>query len=124
MLLSAVVPILPPYLKNRGVHDGLIGLLFASKAIVQLLFGPIVGHQIPKQGVVQVLLFGMFIMSSTSIFFGFGRSYATLLAARSIQGNTTTSSTNHKSKQFMLSFYVFYVDVVLGVQGSRVYRVT
>ncbi|XP_032814984.2 vesicular acetylcholine transporter [Petromyzon marinus] len=67
-------------------EDIRIGILFASKAIVQLLVNPLTGTFIDRVGYDLPLLIGLSIIFLSTAVFAFGESYATLFAARSLQG--------------------------------------
>nr|XP_042905860.1 synaptic vesicular amine transporter-like [Parasteatoda tepidariorum] len=111
MLLTIVVPIMPDVLyhiqseenKKQQLEDDTysfknsstnqisseneeIGILFASKAIVQLLMNPIVGPLTNRLGSSIPMFFGTIILMISSLMFSFGETYALLFAARSIQG--------------------------------------
>ncbi|XP_061519971.1 probable vesicular acetylcholine transporter-B [Phycodurus eques] len=66
--------------------DVQIGVLFASKAILQLLVNPLSGTFIDRVGYDVPLLIGLTIMFLSTCIFAFGENYATLFAARSLQG--------------------------------------
>ncbi|XP_077359889.1 putative vesicular acetylcholine transporter-B [Festucalex cinctus] len=66
--------------------DVQIGVLFASKAILQLLVNPLSGTFIDRVGYDIPLLIGLTVMFLSTCIFAFGENYATLFAARSLQG--------------------------------------
>ena len=66
--------------------DASIGLLFASKAIVQLLINPLSGTMIDRLGYDRPLIFGLGVLFLSTAVFAFGESYAVLFLARSMQG--------------------------------------
>ncbi|XP_006088236.1 synaptic vesicular amine transporter isoform X1 [Myotis lucifugus] len=70
-------------LLNENVQ---VGLLFASKATVQLLTNPFVGLLTNRIGYPIPMFVGFCIMFVSTIMFAFSRSYALLLIARSLQG--------------------------------------
>ncbi|XP_051925376.1 probable vesicular acetylcholine transporter-B [Hippocampus zosterae] len=108
MLYMVIVPIIPDYLADleneqseprangsgndtgaRGGSANLdvqIGVLFASKAILQLLVNPLSGTFIDRVGYDIPLLIGLSVMFLSTCIFAFGENYATLFAARSLQG--------------------------------------
>ncbi|XP_054608941.1 probable vesicular acetylcholine transporter-B [Dunckerocampus dactyliophorus] len=115
MLYMVIVPIIPDYLadleseqaehvhvvlhpnstvgnsssqdaSNRNNLDIQIGVLFASKAILQLLVNPLSGTFIDRVGYDIPLLIGLTVMFLSTCIFAFGENYATLFAARSLQG--------------------------------------
>ncbi|KAH8384836.1 hypothetical protein KR093_009659 [Drosophila rubida] len=63
-----------------------VGLLFASKAIVQLLVNPIVGPLTHRIGYSIPMFAGFVIMFLSTLIFAFGRSYLVLFVARALQG--------------------------------------
>lgn len=103
MLYMVIVPIVPDYLarleseSEHGVVQGnstnstenfdlQIGVLFASKAIVQLLVNPFTGTFIDRVGYDIPLFIGLSIMFVSTCIFAFAENYTTLFAARSLQG--------------------------------------
>uniref|UniRef100_A0A3Q2TTZ8 Solute carrier family 18 member 3a n=1 Tax=Fundulus heteroclitus TaxID=8078 RepID=A0A3Q2TTZ8_FUNHE len=113
MLYMVIVPIIPDYLEdlqkaadqdqlaaelhtnstNSTIHrapegnfDLQIGVLFASKAILQLLVNPLSGTFIDRVGYDIPLFIGLNIMFLSTVTFAFAENYATLFLARSIQG--------------------------------------
>ncbi|XP_023585755.1 synaptic vesicular amine transporter isoform X2 [Trichechus manatus latirostris] len=70
-------------LLNENVQ---VGLLFASKATVQLLTNPFIGLLTNRIGYPIPMFAGFCIMFISTIMFAFSRSYALLLIARSLQG--------------------------------------
>lgn len=109
MLYMVIVPIIPDYLEqaehvhvvlhpNSTLHstptstaknsnlDIQIGVLFASKAILQLIVNPISGTFIDRVGYDIPLLIGLLVMFVSTCIFAFGENYATLFIARSLQG--------------------------------------
>ena len=122
MLYMVIVPIIPMYLRDQGVHpfaprrdncsdgdgnwttnatcapalpvqeydppsqDASIGLLFASKAIVQLLVNPLSGTVIDRKGYDMPMVIGLGIIFLSTTIFAFGQSYTVLFIARSMQG--------------------------------------
>ncbi|XP_026461685.1 synaptic vesicular amine transporter-like [Ctenocephalides felis] len=63
-----------------------VGLMFASKAFVQLIVNPIVGPLTHKIGYSIPMFSGFIIMFLSTIIFAFGRSYFVLFLARALQG--------------------------------------
>ncbi|CAH1126928.1 unnamed protein product [Ceutorhynchus assimilis] len=63
-----------------------VGMLFASKAFVQLLANPFVGPLTHKIGYSIPMFAGFIIMFLSTIIFAFGRSYSVLFIARALQG--------------------------------------
>lgn len=67
-------------------EDVKIGVLFASKAILQLLVNPLSGPFIDRMSYDVPLLMGLGVMFASTVMFAFAEDYATLFAARSLQG--------------------------------------
>ncbi|XP_014255511.1 synaptic vesicular amine transporter [Cimex lectularius] len=63
-----------------------VGLMFASKAFVQLIANPFVGPLTNKIGYSIPMLIGFIIMFLSTIIFAFGRTYSVLFIARALQG--------------------------------------
>ncbi|KAG8435000.1 hypothetical protein GDO86_013092 [Hymenochirus boettgeri] len=112
MLYMVIVPIIPDYIESlrldqiKGINssgqyrnksvirpqypaeneDMKIGVLFASKAILQLLVNPLSGTFIDRVGYDIPLLIGLIVMFFSTVIFAFAENYATLFVARSLQG--------------------------------------
>ncbi|EFX85953.1 hypothetical protein DAPPUDRAFT_127538 [Daphnia pulex] len=107
MLYMVIVPIIPDYLRTIGAwdthieggdlhlvngvvvyegEDAAIGVLFASKAIVQLMINPFSGALIDRVGYELPMMIGLTIMFLSTAVFACGRSYGVLFFARSLQG--------------------------------------
>ncbi|XP_061646754.1 probable vesicular acetylcholine transporter-A [Phyllopteryx taeniolatus] len=111
MLYMVIVPIVPDYLEGlqesaeraqvspppagndtrrrepAGANFDLqIGVLFASKAVVQLLVNPLSGTFIDRVGYDIPLVIGLSIMFLSTLVFALAENYATLLVARGMQG--------------------------------------
>nr|QGX89917.1 vesicular acetylcholine transporter [Cancer borealis] len=67
-------------------EDEAIGVLFASKALIQLMVNPISGTVIDRVGYDIPMTFGLIIMFFSTAIFACGRSYGVLFFARSLQG--------------------------------------
>ena len=67
-------------------EDVAVGLLFASKAIVQLFVNPFSGTLIDKIGYDIPMMIGLVVMFIATTVFAFGKSYGVLFFARSLQG--------------------------------------
>ncbi|ODM95681.1 Synaptic vesicular amine transporter [Orchesella cincta] len=63
-----------------------VGVMFASKAFVQLLANPFVGPLTNRIGYSIPMFCGFIIMFMSTIIFAFGRSYGVLFVARALQG--------------------------------------
>lgn len=112
MLYMVIVPIIPDFLEElqreadraeaaaphtnltngtihtttKGNFDLQIGVLFASKAILQLLVNPLSGTFIDRVGYDIPLFIGLNVMFLSTLTFAFAENYATLFLARSMQG--------------------------------------
>jgi len=116
MLYMVIVPIIPDYLRYIGAwgkqdspeavaaanvtakpglrqlqpdhhgQDQATGVLFASKAIVQLMVNPFSGALIDRIGYDIPMMIGLTIMFLSTAVFACGRSYGLLFFARSLQG--------------------------------------
>lgn len=104
MLYMVIVPIIPDYLKYIGAfgpvedtgnttdppehhgQDSATGILFASKAIVQLMVNPFSGALIDRIGYDIPMMIGLCIMFLSTSVFACGKSYGVLFFARSLQG--------------------------------------
>lgn len=104
MLYMVIVPIIPDYLKYVGAfgpveesandttpaghhgQDSATGVLFASKAIVQLMVNPFSGALIDRIGYDIPMMIGLSIMFLSTSVFACGKSYSVLFFARSLQG--------------------------------------
>ncbi|XP_072929454.1 vesicular acetylcholine transporter [Epargyreus clarus] len=67
-------------------QDSATGVLFASKAIVQLMINPFSGALIDRIGYDIPMMIGLIIMFLSTSIFACGRSYGMLFFARSLQG--------------------------------------
>lgn len=110
MLYMVIVPIIPDYLRyvdswgdempatvnftdddpvgevDHHGQDSATGVLFASKAIVQLMVNPFSGALIDRIGYDIPMMIGLSIMFLSTSIFACGRSYSVLFVARSLQG--------------------------------------
>lgn len=67
-------------------EDSGIGLLFASKAAIQIFIGPISGTVIDRFGYDLPMMFGLTVMFFSTLMFAVGKDYSLLFFARSLQG--------------------------------------
>lgn len=78
--------------KKRARHEALVdenfevGVLFASKPLVQAIANPFVGTISSKIGYSVIMFLGFLILFTTSLAFAIGNSYTTLFMARALQG--------------------------------------
>ncbi|KAJ8704074.1 hypothetical protein PYW07_013368 [Mythimna separata] len=69
------------------IHETVaVGVMFASKALVQLLANPFVGPLTHKIGYSVPMFTGFILMFLSTLIFAFGRSYSVLFIARALQG--------------------------------------
>ncbi|KDR08918.1 Synaptic vesicular amine transporter [Zootermopsis nevadensis] len=89
---SNVTTLSPQQVMQKKRHEDLIketvpvGMMFASKAFVQLLANPIVGPLTHRIGYSIPMFTGFIIMFLSTLIFAFGRSYSVLFLARALQG--------------------------------------
>uniref|UniRef100_A0A0K8VT97 Synaptic vesicular amine transporter n=1 Tax=Bactrocera latifrons TaxID=174628 RepID=A0A0K8VT97_BACLA len=67
-------------------ENSAIGILLSMKALVQLIFNPIVGNLTAKFGYRLPIVAGTFLLLLSSLVFSVGETYIELLIARAIQG--------------------------------------
>ncbi|ELU18772.1 hypothetical protein CAPTEDRAFT_184694 [Capitella teleta] len=75
-----------PLATFNGEEDASVGILFASKAIVQLMVNPLSGTLIDRMGYDRPMILGLFILFLSTGIFAFGTTYFVLFFARSLQG--------------------------------------
>ena len=85
-LVAKPPKILPPPPVSYGNEGGAIGLLFASKAIIQLCVNPFTGTLIDRIGYEVPMMIGLIVMFLSTSVFAFARNYTVLFIARSMQG--------------------------------------
>ncbi|XP_028172257.1 synaptic vesicular amine transporter-like [Ostrinia furnacalis] len=69
------------------IHETVaVGVMFASKALVQLLANPFVGPLTHRIGYSIPMFTGFILMFLSTLIFAFGRSYGVLFVARALQG--------------------------------------
>lgn len=84
-LQKGPIPLLPKYTGDKQM-DSRVGILFASKALIQLMISPISGTVIDRIGYETPMIIGLSIIFLSTTIFAFGRSYTVLFIARSLQG--------------------------------------
>ncbi|XP_019498555.1 PREDICTED: synaptic vesicular amine transporter isoform X2 [Hipposideros armiger] len=104
---SRVAPDCPSEDKDLLNENVQVGLLFASKATVQLLTNPFVGLLTNRIGYPIPMFAGFCIMFISTIMFAFSSSYAFLLIARSLQGVGSSCSSVAVGPPFGSVFYEF-----------------
>ncbi|XP_072048179.1 synaptic vesicular amine transporter-like [Amphiura filiformis] len=65
---------------------GRVGLLFASKFLLRIIFSPIAGYLTIRMGYFSLLFIGGLLMIASCLVFAIGQTYALLLVARMIHG--------------------------------------
>lgn len=83
---NASLPPTTPHPRDHHGQDSATGVLFASKAIVQLMVNPFSGAIIDRIGYDIPMMIGLIIMFLSTSLFACGRSYTLLFFARSLQG--------------------------------------
>ena len=83
---TKIHPLLPFNKAATGAESSAVGILFASKAIVQLIVNPISGTVIDRIGYDIPMMIGLTVMFFSTSIFAFGESYGVLFVARSLQG--------------------------------------
>jgi len=89
---GVVVPVLPLYAKTLGVSDFKLGVLFASYAIALLLGAIPFGMLADRYGRKPFILFGMFAMAGSFVFYAVSNAYWMLLLARVLDGLTAAAT--------------------------------
>lgn len=84
-LQKGPIPLLPKYTGDKSM-DSRVGILFACKALIQLMISPISGTVIDRIGYETPMIIGLSIIFLSTTIFAFGRSYSVLFIARSLQG--------------------------------------
>lgn len=87
-----VVPLLPLYARTLRATDFQIGLLFAVYAIALLLASIPFGILSDRFGRKPFVLFGMFAMAGTFVFYALSGTYPTLVLARLLDGLTAAAT--------------------------------
>ncbi len=81
-----ILPLLPFYAQELRATPALIGWLFASYSLAQLVFAPLLGRLSDRVGRRPVLLGSIVVGILAYLLFANGRSFVTLLLARSLAG--------------------------------------
>ncbi|XP_062615074.1 synaptic vesicular amine transporter-like [Saccostrea cucullata] len=76
-------------LTNENVE---VGLMFSSKALIQLIANPFIGHLTNRVGYTIPMLTGFVVMFVSTIVFAFGENYWVLVFARAVQGISSSCS--------------------------------
>mmetsp|Transcript_31252 Transcript_31252/g.71329 ORF Transcript_31252/g.71329 Transcript_31252/m.71329 type:complete len:429 (+) Transcript_31252:83-1369(+) len=87
VLLTVIVPLSAQYKHRFGVSDAAIGLLFSSKAVVQVATSPFAAKAVDAIGCRVVMMGAMLVLVvSTAIYAVSGDAFGVAFAARAIQG--------------------------------------
>lgn len=89
---GVVVPLFPHYAEVLGASDFALGVLYATYAITLLIFAVPMGVLSDKYGRKPFIIFGMFAMSGSFIFYALARSYPMLIIARLLDGATAAAT--------------------------------
>jgi DHA1 family tetracycline resistance protein-like MFS transporter len=102
-----IIPLLPFYTDEFQAGPAALGILIASFAIMQFLFGPLLGRASDKRGRKPILLLSLLLSLVGFTIFSFANSYLMLLFSRIIAGIATERAvaqayiadvTDHKSR--------------------------
>lgn len=81
-----VIPIFPFYIENLGAGGAELGLLVASSALLEFLFGPMWGSVSDRYGRKPVLIIGLCGYAVSAFLFGISTQLWMLFAARALSG--------------------------------------
>lgn len=83
---AAIAPLLPDYVDELGLSKAEAGILSASYAAGTLLFSLPAGYIASRVGPRRTVIFGLLLLGSASLVFGFARDMYLLDGARLVQG--------------------------------------
>jgi DHA1 family multidrug resistance protein-like MFS transporter len=81
-----VIPVLPFYIQQFGAGGSAYGLLVATAALTEFLFGPLWGSLSDRTGRKPIIMVGMFGYGLSMLFFGLSTQLWMLFAARALSG--------------------------------------
>lgn len=81
-----VIPIIPFYIERLGAGGSAFGLLVATAAFTELLFGPLWGSVSDRVGRKPILMIGMLGYSLSMVLFGLSTELWMLFASRALSG--------------------------------------
>jgi DHA1 family multidrug resistance protein-like MFS transporter len=81
-----VVPVFPFYIERMGAGGSAFGLLVATAALTELIFGPLWGSISDRVGRKPILMVGMFGYSLSMVLFGLSTELWMLFASRALSG--------------------------------------
>lgn len=84
-----IIPLLPFYAEEFQAGPAALGILIASFAIMQFLFGPLLGRASDKMGRKPILLLSLLLSFIGFTIFSFANSYLMLLFSRIVAGIAT-----------------------------------
>src|SRR3954453_8797562 len=84
--LLMIIPLLPFYAKHLGANGLLVGLLFSSFAIAQLITAPVWGRFSDRYGRRPALLVGLTASAIAYVVFAFANALWLLFLSRLVQG--------------------------------------
>src|SRR5207253_7885398 len=84
--LLMIIPLLPFYAKNLGANGLLVGLLFSSFAIAQLITAPVWGRFSDRYGRRPALLVGLTASAIAYVIFAYANALWLLFISRIVQG--------------------------------------
>jgi DHA1 family multidrug resistance protein-like MFS transporter len=88
-----VIPLFPFYIEKLGAGGSQLGLLIATSALLELLFGPIWGSVSDRIGRKPILLLGLLGYSLSSLLFGLSTELWMLFASRALSGVLSSATT-------------------------------
>jgi DHA1 family multidrug resistance protein-like MFS transporter len=88
-----VIPLFPFYIERLGAGGSQLGLLIATSALLELLFGPIWGSVSDRVGRKPVLLLGLLGYALSSLLFGLSTELWMLFASRALSGVLSSATT-------------------------------
>ena len=91
-----VIPIFPFYIDKLGAGGSALGLLVATAALTELIFGPVWGSVSDRTGRKPILMIGVLGYGLSLLFFGLATELWMLYAARALSGilSSATLSTS------------------------------
>jgi DHA1 family multidrug resistance protein-like MFS transporter len=88
-----VIPLFPFYIEKLGAGGSQLGLLIATSALLELLFGPIWGSISDRVGRKPILLLGLLGYALSSLLFGLSTELWMLFASRALSGVLSSATT-------------------------------
>jgi DHA1 family multidrug resistance protein-like MFS transporter len=88
-----VIPLFPFYIEKMGAGGSQLGLLIATSALLELLFGPVWGGVSDRVGRKPILLMGLLGYALSSLLFGLSTELWMLFASRALSGVLSSATT-------------------------------